>query len=250
MLLIGERINAEGSRTVRRLLLAHDYDAIVSIGREQIDAGAQALDVCAAMRDVPGEDERLRRLVTILRESFPATPLFIDSADRDVLRRSLAYASAPFTLNSINLAAGRGALDEIVPLAKDHDARLVVGCIDEGGMARTCDRKLEVARRICDIAIGTHGLAAEYLFIDPLVFARATDAIDQASDETVAAIAAIKRECPGVRTIAGISDVSYGLPPEARALINAAFLKRCAAAGLDAAIVNVAQNRGVQSPAH
>ena len=242
-LLVGQRINGEGSRRAKRLLLAEDYDGIVALAREQLHAGADVIDVCVALRDVPGEAERMAAVVRRLTAALDV-PLMIDSPDRNVIAHGLAeLPRGRGIVNSVNLQNGAAGIEETTRLALDHGAAIVGLCIDEAGMARTVAHKLEVARRLFDIVTGTCRATAASLYLDPLVFALPSrDASWAASAvETLHALRRIKEELPGVRTIAGISDVSFGLTPPARAVLNATFLHHCTLAGLDAAIADPAE---------
>lgn len=240
-LLVGERVNAQGSRKVKRFLLADDYEGILGVAREQQDSGAHVLDVCVALTERGDEAEQMAKLVKLLSMSVE-TPLMIDSTERAVIEAALEHVPGRAIINSINMENGRKRIDDIVPLAKKHGAALVALTIDPVGMAKTRERKLEVARAIYDIVVGEYGLAAEDLIYDALTFTLATgDAewIDSAH-ETIEGIRLIKRELPGVFTILGVSNVSFGLDPAARFVLNSVFLHHCVAAGLDAAIVNPA----------
>jgi len=243
-LLIGERLNAQGSRKVKRLLLAGDYDALVGMAREQMASGAQVLDVRVAVTEGADEAGRMARLVKQLSMSVEA-PLAIDSTDPAVIERALEHIPGRAIINSINMEHGRARIDRVVPLAKKHGAVLIALTIDEIGMARTCDRKLEIARRIHDIVVNEYGLPPGALIVDALTFTLATgnaEWIDSAA-ETIEGIRLIKKELPGVLTTLGISNVSFGLAPDARAVLNSVYLYHCVQAGLDAAIVNPAHVR-------
>ncbi len=240
-LLIGERVNAQGSRKVKRLLLAEDYEGIVEVAREQQEAGAHVLDVCVAVTERADEAEQMARLVKLLSMSVEL-PLMIDSTEPAVLEAALEHVPGRAIVNSINMENGRARIDAVVPIARRHGAALVALTIDEQGMAKTRERKLEVARKIYDLVVGEYGLAAEDLIYDDLTFTLATgDAewIDSAR-ETIEGIRLIKRELPGVFTSLGVSNVSFGLSPAARAVLNSVFLHHCVEAGLDMAIVNPA----------
>ncbi len=240
-LLIGERVNAQGSRKVKRLLLAEDYEGIVEVAREQQEAGAHVLDVCVAVTERADEAEQMATLVKLLSMSVEL-PLMIDSTEPAVLEAALEHVPGRAIINSINMENGRARIDAVVPIAKRHGAALVALTIDEQGMAKTRERKLEVARNIYDLVVGEYGLAAEDLIYDDLTFTLATgDAewIDSAK-ETIEGIRLIKRELPGVFTSLGVSNVSFGLSPAARAVLNSVFLHHCVEAGLDMAIVNPA----------
>ena len=240
-LLVGERVNSQGSRKVKRLLLADDYEGILEVAREQVDSGAHVLDVCVALTERGDEAEQMSKVVKLLSMSVE-TPLMIDSTEADVIEAALEHIPGRAIINSINMENGRKRIDAVVPLAKKHGAALVALTIDAVGMAKTRERKLEVARAIYDIVVGEYGLAPEDLIYDALTFTLATgDAewIDSAH-ETIEGIRLIKRELPGVFTILGVSNVSFGLTLEARSVLNSVFLHHCVEAGLDAAIVNPA----------
>jgi len=240
-LLIGERVNAQGSRRIKELLLADDYDGIVRVALGQVEGGAHALDVCVAVTERNDEADQMAAAVKALQQSVEA-PLVFDSTDPLVLRRALEAYPGRGIVNSVNLENGRARCDAVLPLVRDHGQCVIALTIDEQGMARTRDRKLEVARRIRDIACGEYGLAPHQLLFDDLTFTLATgDAewVDSAV-ETIEGIRLIKRELPGVLTSLGVSNVSFGLTPPARAVLNSVFLYHAVEAGLDAAIVNPA----------
>jgi 5-methyltetrahydrofolate--homocysteine methyltransferase len=240
-LLVGERVNTQGSRKVKRLLLADDYEGVVEVAREQAESGAHVLDVCVALTERADEAEQMARVVKLLSMSVEQ-PLMIDSTEAPVIERALENIPGRAIINSINMENGRKRIDSVVPLAKKHGAALVALTIDEIGMAKTRERKLDVARQIYDIVVEEYGLAPEDLIYDALTFTLATgDAewIDSAK-ETIEGIRLIKRELPGVFTSLGVSNVSFGLDPAARHVLNSVFLHHCVEAGLDAAIVNPA----------
>jgi len=240
-LLIGERVNAQGSRKVKQLLLADDYEGIVEVARQQQEAGAHVLDVCVAVTERADEAEQMATLVKLLSMSVEL-PLMIDSTEPAVIEAALQHVPGRAIVNSINMENGRARIDAVVPIARRHGAALVALTIDEAGMAKTRERKLEVARRIYDIVVDEYGLAPEDLIYDALTFTLATgDAewIDSAW-ETLEGIRLIKRELPGVYTSLGVSNVSFGLAPAARAVLNSVFLHHGVEAGLDMAIVNPA----------
>ncbi|MFL5581162.1 MAG: homocysteine S-methyltransferase family protein [Gemmatimonadaceae bacterium] len=243
-LLVGERVNSQGSRKVKRLLLSDDYEGILEVARDQLDAGAHVLDVCVALTERGDEAEQMSKVVKLLSMSVE-TPLMIDSTEANVIKAALEHTPGRAIINSINMENGRKRIDDVVPLAKEHGAALVALTIDPVGMAKTRERKLEVARKIYDIVVGEYGLPADALIYDALTFTLATgDAewVDSAV-ETIEGIRLIKRELPGVLTILGVSNVSFGLAPDARAVLNSVFLHHCVEAGLDAAIVNPAHVR-------
>ena len=240
-LLVGERVNSQGSRKVKRLLLEDDYEGILQVAREQVDSGAHVLDVCVALTERADEAEQMSKVVKLLSMSVE-TPLVIDSTEPNVIEAALEHVPGRGIVNSINMENGRKRIEAVVPIVKRFGAAVIALTIDEVGMAKTRERKLEVARKIHDIVVGEYGLAAEDLIFDALTFTLATgDAewIDSAK-ETVEGIRMIKRELPGVSTILGVSNVSFGLSAEARGVLNSVFLHHCVEAGLDAAIVNPA----------
>ncbi|MCC6179950.1 MAG: methionine synthase [Chloroflexi bacterium] len=238
-LLIGERVNTQGSRKVKRLLLADDYDGILEVAREQVEGGAHVLDVCVALTERSDEAFQMAEVVKRLRAGVDA-PLVIDSTEPDVVRAALEANPGRSIVNSINLEAGREKADFVLGLVKTHGAGVVALTIDEQGMAHTAERKLEIARRIHDIAVGEHGLRPEDLIFDVLTFPVTTgqDELVRDAAETIEGIRRIKAALPGVLTSLGVSNVSFGVSPAARGVLNSVFLHHCVAAGLDMAIVN------------
>lgn len=237
-LIVGERINSQGSRKIKRLLLEDRYDDIVLVAREQVEGGAHLLDVCCALTERPDEDEQMRQLVRRLAQSIEA-PLVIDSTEPKVLEVALRNYPGRAIVNSVHLEAGRAKMDVVVPLAREHGAALIALTIDESGMAKTAERKVEVARRIYDIAVGEYGIPAGALIFDDLTFTLATGEAEfrDSALETIEGIRRIKRDLPGVLTSLGVSNVSFGLKPDARAALNSVFLHHCVEAGLDCALV-------------
>jgi len=240
-LLIGERVNSQGSRKVKRLLLADDYEGIVDVAREQVDSGAHVLDVCVALTERADEGEQMAKVVKLLSMSVE-TPIMVDSTEANVIEAALEHIPGRAVINSINMENGRQRIDAVVPLAKKHGAALVALTIDEIGMAKTRERKLDVARAIYEIVVNEYGMQPEDLIYDDLTFTLATGDPEMAASaiETIEGIRLIKRELPGVFTSLGVSNVSFGLAPEARAVVNSVFLHHCVEAGLDMAIVNPA----------
>ena len=237
-LLVGERTNVLGSRAFKALIAAGDWEGAAEVGRAQIRGGAQVIDVCLQdtdrdeASDVEAFLDRLTRVVKV--------PLMIDSTDAAVMARALTWCQGRSILNSINLEDGRSRFDAVVPLARRFGAAVVVGTIDEQGMAVTAERKLEVAKRSWRILRDEHGLAPEDVWWDPLVFPCATGdaAYIGSAAATIEAVRLLKEHFPDSRTVLGISNVSFGLPPAGREVLNSVFLHHCTRAGLDAAIVN------------
>lgn len=241
-LLIGERLNTQGSRKVKELLLAQDFETLVRIGCEQTDGGAHALDVCTALTERADEADLMRRLVHKLALAVDA-PLVIDSTEPAVVEAALKAAPGRCLINSINLEGGRKRIETYAPLAKRYGAALIALTIDEQGMAKTAGRKLEIARRIHDIVTGEFGLAPEDLVFDLLTFTLATgeEEFARSAIETIEGIRRAKEALPRSFLSLGVSNVSFGLTPAARAALNSVFLYHCVQAGLDAAIVNPRQ---------
>ena len=237
--LVGERVNSQGSRKAKELLLADDYDGLVQVAEDQVQGGAHVLDVCVALTERPDEDEQMAAVVKRISLTQPA-PIQVDSTEPDVIRAALEQIPGRAVVNSINLEAGRDKADVVAPLAKAHGAALIALTIDEVGMAKTAERKVEVAKRIREIACEEHGLDPEALIFDALTFTLTTGEAEwrPSAVETIEGIRRIKAELPGVKTSLGVSNVSFGVSPPARAALNSVFLHHCVEAGLDLAMVN------------
>ncbi|HKU81038.1 MAG TPA: methionine synthase [Candidatus Tumulicola sp.] len=238
-LIVGERINSQGSRRIKRLLLADDYDSIAQVAREQVEGGAHVLDVCCALTERADEGAQMRAVTRALAQAVEA-PLMFDSTEPAVLETALQNYPGRAILNSVHLESGRAKIDAVLPLAIEHGSAVVALTIDEPGMAKTADRKLQVAQRIAEIAVGEYGLPPGALIFDALTFTLATgeDEFRRSAIETIEGIRAIKREIPSVLTSLGVSNVSFGLKPAARAALNSVFLHHCVEAGLDLALVH------------
>lgn len=238
-LIVGERVNSQGSRKIKKLLLEDDYEGILAVARDQVEGGAHLLDVCVALTERSDEAAQMRTVVKKLQMSVEA-PLMIDSTEADVIKTALEMNPGRAIINSINLENGRKRCDAVLPLAVAHGAAVIALTIDEKGMAKTADAKLEVAKRIYDIAVNEYGLSPDSLIYDALTFTLATGAGDMADSaiETMNGIRTIKAELPGVLCSLGVSNVSFGLSPAARAAINSVFLYHCVEAGLDMALVH------------
>jgi 5-methyltetrahydrofolate--homocysteine methyltransferase len=241
--MIGERVNAQGSRKVKRLLLDDDYDGVLGVAREQTESGAHVLDVCVALTERPDERDQMRTVVKLLSQGVEA-PLCLDSTEADVLAAALEQCPGRPIVNSINLENGRERIDAVVPHVAAHGAAVIALTIDRalGGMCKTAETKLEAARKIHALACGEYGLPADALIFDALTFTLSTgdEEFRRSAVETIAGIRAIKRELPGVLTTLGVSNVSFGLQPAARGVLNSVFLHHCVEAGLDTAIINPA----------
>ncbi|MGA8334223.1 MAG: homocysteine S-methyltransferase family protein, partial [Solirubrobacteraceae bacterium] len=237
--LIGERVNSQGSRKAKELLLADDYDGLLTVAEDQVTGGAHVLDVCVALTERQDEDEQMRQVVKRISLSQPA-PIQIDSTEPDVIETALQQIPGRAIVNSINLEAGRAKLDKVVPLAKAHGAGVIALTIDEVGMAKTRERKLEVAQRLTELCCEEHGLDPEVLIFDCLTFTLTTGDEEwrPSAVETIEGIRLIKAEIPGVKTSLGVSNVSFGVGLPARSVLNSVFLHHCVEAGLDLAMVN------------
>jgi 5-methyltetrahydrofolate--homocysteine methyltransferase len=240
-LLVGERTNTNGSRKFKQLLEAENWDGLVEMAREQEREGVHVLDVCTAYvgRDeVRDMNEVIRRYNAILTR-----PLMIDSTEWPVIESSLKLISGKPIINSINLEEGRKKIDIVVPLARKYGAALVALTIDEKGQATTADWKFEVARRIYEICTQEYGIAPSDLLFDPLVFPVTTGQEDLRNSalETLNAIRRIKTELPGALTHIGLSNVSFGLTPFVRQVVNSVFLHYAIEYGLDSAILHAAR---------
>jgi len=237
--LVGERVNSQGSRKAKELLLADDYDGLVQVAEDQVEGGAHVLDVCVALTERQDEDAQMAAVVKRISLTQPA-PIQVDSTEPEVIRAALEQIPGRAIVNSINLEAGRDKADVVAPLAKEHGAALIALTIDEVGMAKTAERKVEIAKRIRDLACGEHGLDAEALIFDALTFTLTTgdEEWKPSAVETIEGIRRIKAEIPGVKTSLGVSNVSFGVSPRPRAVLNSVFLHHCVEAGLDLAMVN------------
>ncbi|HWW90047.1 MAG TPA: homocysteine S-methyltransferase family protein [Solirubrobacteraceae bacterium] len=237
--MVGERVNSQGSRKAKELLLADDYDGLVQIAEDQVTGGAHVLDLCVALTERQDEDEQMRILAKKVSLTQPA-PIQIDSTEPEVIERALEQIPGRAIVNSVNLEAGRDKLDRVVPIALAHGAALIALTIDEVGMGKTAERKVEIARRIRDLCCEEHGMDPELLIFDCLTFTLTTGDEEwrPSAVETIDAIKRVKAEIPSVKTSLGVSNVSFGVSPGARAVLNSVFLHHCVQAGLDLAMVN------------
>lgn len=237
-MIIGERTNANGSKLFRELLLAGDYDSMVNVAKDQEAEGAHVLDVCTAY---VGRDEVKDMTETIRRFALQSrVPLMIDSTEAPVIEAALKLYGGKSIINSINLEDGEERMEKICPLLKTYGAAVVALTIDEQGMAKTGQKKVAVAKRIYDLALNKYGLQAGDIIFDALTFTLGSgdEEFRKAGVETIEAIRQIKKELPGVHTTLGVSNISFGLQQESRAVLNSVFLHYAIEAGLDSAIVN------------
>jgi 5-methyltetrahydrofolate--homocysteine methyltransferase len=240
--LIGERLNTQGSRNFKKLLLAEDFDRIADLAREQMDGGAHGLDICTALTERPDEKQLMQKVVKCLSTTVRA-PFIIDSTEPDVIEIALKTAPGKCLINSTNLESGRAKADRIFGMGRKYNAAVIALTIDETGMAKTAQRKLEITKRLYEIAVTEYGFKPGDLVIDALTFTLATGQaeFDRSAIETIEGIKLIKRELPGVLTSLGVSNASFGLAPNCRPVLNSVMLYHCVQAGLDMAIVNPAQ---------
>lgn len=239
--LIGERVNSQGSRKVKRLLLAEDYDSIVQIAVEQVNSGAHMLDICVALTERADELAQMQAVVKKLAQAIEV-PLIIDTTEPNVAEAALALYPGRGIINGNNLENGRERIDTVLPIAKKHGAAVISMTIDEEGMAHTREKKFEIAKRIYDIAVNEYGLSPHDMIFDTLTFPLTTGQAELRMDavETIEGIRLIKQNLPGAMTALGVSNVSFGVGEAARGVLNSVFLYHAVQAGLDMAIVNPA----------
>jgi 5-methyltetrahydrofolate--homocysteine methyltransferase len=243
-LAIGERTNANGSKAFREALTAGRYDDCVEIARAQTRDGAHLLDVCV---DYVGRDGPADMAEVAGRLATAATlPLVIDSTEPEVIRTGLELLAGRAVVNSVNYEDGDGPgsrIERVMPMVAEHGAAVIALTIDEQGQARTADRKVAVASRLIEDLTGRWGMRASDIIVDCLTFPIATGQEETRRDaiETIEAIRRVKQRYPDVQTTLGVSNVSFGLNPAARAVLNSVFLDECVRAGLDSAIVHASR---------
>ena len=239
-LIIGERLNASGSKKVRDLLNVEDWDGLVALARGQVKENAHVLDVNVDYVGRDGEKdmhELVSRLVTNVN-----LPLMLDSTEWQKMEAGLKVAGGKCILNSTNYEDGDERFFKVLELARSYGAGVVIGTIDEEGMARTAERKFAIAQRAYRDAL-EFGIPAHEIFYDPLALPISTGIEEDRNNgaATLAAIERIRRDLPGVHVVLGVSNVSFGLSPAARIVLNSVFLNDCVQAGLDAAIISPAK---------
>ncbi|HQM22719.1 MAG TPA: homocysteine S-methyltransferase family protein [Kiritimatiellia bacterium] len=234
---VGERANATGSKKFREALLAEKLDTAFDLLVEQDEGVAHVLDLSVAYA---GRNETADMTALVARAARECRlPIMVDSTQLDVVEAALKLHGGRMLINSINFESGEEKAEKLVALAKQFGAGLVALTIDEVGMGMTADRKVEIARRLVDFCV-QRGMRPGDLLIDPLTFTIGSGdpALKTAAVETIEAIRRIKQEIPGVRTLLGLSNISFGLKPAARKVLNTVFLDRCVKAGMDACIIN------------
>jgi 5-methyltetrahydrofolate--homocysteine methyltransferase len=240
-LIVGERTNVIGSRLFKNMVAEEKWEEASEIARRQVRNGAHIVDVCLQsadrdeVADIPPFYEKLIRKIK--------APLMIDTTDPKAVELALTYCQGKSIINSVNLEDGEEKFERICPLARRYGAALIVGSIDEDkqqAQAFTRERKLAVAERSVQLLTEKYGIPPEDIIIDPLVFPCATGDANYigAAVETIEGVRLVKEKLPYVKTVLGISNVSFGLPAAAREVVNSVFLYYCTKAGLDLAIVN------------
>jgi 5-methyltetrahydrofolate--homocysteine methyltransferase len=243
-LMVGERTNANGSKKFREALLEGDWDTCTKMATDQVKGGAHILDVCVDYVGRDGTvdmDEIASRFATQVN-----APLMVDSTEANVVETALQHIGGRSILNSVNLEDGDAPgtrLDRFLSLAREYGAAVVCTCIDEEGQARTPEWKLRAAKAIHDLAVERYGLEPADLIFDPLALTLATGIEESRGDgkSTIEGIRLIKENLPGVHTTLGLSNISFGLNPAARHVLNSVFLHECEQAGLDSAIVHASK---------
>ncbi|KAA5605879.1 methionine synthase [Roseospira marina] len=241
ILSIGERCNANGSKKFRDLQDAEDWDAIVGIARDQVKDGSHTLDVCTAFVG-RNEISDMTEVVTRLRGSVNA-PLVFDSTETPVLEAAMKLYGGKPIINSINFEDGEEIAAERLKLARKHGATVIALTIDEDGMAKTADKKLEIAKRLYDFAVNQHGLPPADLMFDPLTFTICTGNEDdrKLGMETLEGIRLIHEALPECQIALGLSNISFGLKAVARHVLNSVFLDHAVRHGMTGAIIHVAK---------
>jgi len=238
-MIVGERVNAQGSRKLKELLIKEDWPAIIQIARAQVEGGSHALDICVALNERDDERQQMSTLIRKLAHAVDA-PIVVDSTEYDVINEAMKIYPGRVIVNSVNLEKGHERWNRVMPMVKEYGAAVLAMTIDEQGMATTMERKFDVASRMYEKARTEFGIAPDALIFDCLTFTLATGSPEYV-DSAVATIEAIRRikdKLPGSLTGLGVSNVSFGLSPGARAVLNSAFLTHCVHAGLDVALVH------------
>jgi 5-methyltetrahydrofolate--homocysteine methyltransferase len=237
-IMVGERTNVIGSRKFKRLIAEKKFEEAAEIARAQVKGGAHVLDVCLAD---PDRDEK-SDMEAFMKEAVKKVkiPFVIDSTDEDVIELALKYSQGKAIINSINLEDGEERFEKVIPLLHKYGAAVVVGTIDEKGMGVSAERKLEIAKESYKLLVEKYKVLPSDIIFDPLVFPVGTgdEQYIGSANATVEGIRLIKERFPQCLTILGVSNVSFGLPPVGREVLNAVYLYHCTQAGLDYAIVN------------
>ena len=237
-LIIGERINTQGSRKAKKLVLANDFDGLVDLARIQAEDGAHCLDVCVATTERSDEREFMLTLVKKLSLEIDA-PLVIDSTDPDVIESSVQQIPGRPIINSINLEGDGSRFEKLAPVMAKYGLPAIALCIGPNGMAKTPNQKVETAELLYETG-KNYGLKIEQFIFDVLTFTLATgeDEFLDAGKNTLEGIRLVKEKFPNCFTTLGLSNISFGLMPYARKILNSIFLHHAVKVGLDSAIVN------------
>ncbi|WP_431307083.1 methionine synthase [Candidatus Protofrankia datiscae] len=244
VLMVGERTNTNGSRAFRDALIDGRWDDVVEIARAATREGAHMIDVCV---DYVGRDGTVDMREVASRYATASTlPVMLDSTEPPVIEAGLECLGGRSVVNSVNFEDGDGPdsrIARVMPAVVEHGAAVVVMCIDEEGQARTVERKVQIAERTIDYLVDRWGMRTADIFVDTLTFTLGTGQEESRGDgvATIEAIRELKRRRPDVQTILGLSNISFGLKPAARVVLNSVFLAECVAAGLDAAIVHASR---------
>ena len=238
--IVGERVNTLGSRKVKRLVLNDDLDGVVNVAVGQMEEGAHLLDVSVATTEREADEQELMRKLVKKLALAVSGPLVIDTTEANVVEAALEQYPGRAVVNSINMENGRVRIESVMPLVMAHGAAVVALTIDEDGMAKTREKKLEVAQKIYKIVTEEYGLAPSDLIFDALTFPLTTgdDEFKPSAVETIEGIRLIHEALPEVNFTLGISNVSFGINPAARKVVNAVFLNECIRAGLTQAIIH------------
>jgi len=246
--IIGERLNAQGSKKTKELILNDNKEELFLVAQEQADSGCAVIDICVAVNEKDNEKETLKNLVWYFSDRS-STPFCIDTTDPSVMVDTLKINPGSVMINSINLEHSAVNARKTLSLAAQFGSPVVALTIDDEGMAKTVAKKVELAGKLRDIACSEFGLPEHYIYIDPLVFTLATGEKEaaNAANESLEALRQIKKTMPGVRTVMGVSNVSFGLKPKARRILNNVMLYHAVKAGLDAAIFNPLHKDNVEN---
>jgi 5-methyltetrahydrofolate--homocysteine methyltransferase len=245
-IIIGERLNVQGSKKTKELVLAHNLDELYQIALQQAQRGSALIDLCLAVNERDVEKEMLAELAGFLAQRV-SVPFCLDSTEQAVIERALKACPGSALINSINFERKGEKARPLLELARDFGCPVIALTIDDEGMAKTMKSKLELTGRLRDLACGEFGLPEHFLYVDPLTFTLATGDPESADAAKISieAVFRIKDEMPRVRTVLGVSNVSYGLATACRKALNNLMLHHAAKAGLDAAIFNPLQVENV-----